>query len=71
MQFDETSLVWSLFFGIIGFAYFSYGRKQKRPIPLVSGIGLMIYPYFVSGLNLLIIIGVCLIALPYFVRTSF
>jgi len=45
-----------------------YGRKQKAVIPLVCGLALMIYPYFVSNLVLLIAIGSVLVALPYFVR---
>ena len=45
-----------------------YGRKQKAVVPLICGLALMIYPYFVSNLVLLVVIGTLLIALPYFVR---
>jgi len=45
-----------------------YGRRQDAPVPLVCGLALMIYPYFVSDVILLVVIGVVLTALPYFVR---
>jgi hypothetical protein len=45
-----------------------YGRKQKAVVPLICGLALMIYPYFVSNLVLLVVIGSVLIAIPYFVR---
>ena len=37
-------------------------------MPLICGIALMVYPYFVSNNALLVAIGVALIAIPYFVR---
>lgn len=45
-----------------------YGRKQKAVMPLVCGLALMIFPYFVSNIILLVIIGIVLIAVPYFIR---
>ena len=65
---DETSLLWMVLFGAIGLGYFVYGRKQKRAMPWVSGIGLMVFPYFVSGTFTMIAVGAILVALPYFVR---
>ena len=37
-------------------------------MPLVSGLALMIFPYFVSNTILLVTLGIVLIAIPYFVR---
>jgi hypothetical protein len=48
--------------------FFMYGRKQKAVAPLVCGLLLMIYPYFISNTILLVLIGIVLIAIPYFVR---
>jgi hypothetical protein len=45
-----------------------YGRKQSAVVPLLCGLALMAFPYFVSNMILLISIGFVLIALPYFVR---
>jgi len=60
--------MWSLLFSSIGLGFFMYGKKQKAVVPLFSGLGLMIYPYFVSNTILLVSIGAALIVLPYFVR---
>ena len=65
---NTASLIWGLIFGSIGLGYFIYGKKQKRGVPFASGISLMVFPYFVSNSYLLVIIGVALLALPYFFR---
>jgi hypothetical protein len=57
-----------LLFGSIGLGFLIYGRKQRAVVPLVCGLALMIFPYFVSSTILLITIGIVLIAVPYFVR---
>jgi hypothetical protein len=48
--------------------YFIYGRKQKAAVPLVCGLALIVFPYFVSNVVLLVGIGVLLTAIPYFFR---
>ena len=64
-----TSILWwGFLFGSIGFGFFLYGRKQRAIVPLVCGIALMAFPYFVSGTAWLLLIGAALIAIPYFVR---
>jgi hypothetical protein len=45
-----------------------YGRKQRAVVPLVCGLALMVFPYFVSNTILLVTIGVALMAIPYFLR---
>ena len=65
---NASTLLLGLVFSSIGFAFFIYGRKQKVAMPLICGIALMVYPYFVSSNALLIAIGAALIAIPYFVR---
>ena len=47
---------------------FMYGKKQKAMVPLVCGLVLMVFPYFISNTVLLVILGVALMAIPYFVR---
>jgi hypothetical protein len=61
-------LLWGLLFGSIGLGYFIYGKKQRAAVPLVCGLGLMIFPYFVPNTILLIAIGAVLTAIPYFLR---
>jgi hypothetical protein len=65
---NATLLLWSLLFSSIGLGFFIYGKKQRAVVPLFSGLGLMIYPYFVSNTLLLVVIGAALTVLPYFVR---
>ena len=55
-------------FGSIGLGFFVYGRKQRVVVPLVCGLALMVFPYFVSGTAWLVVIGLALMAIPYFVR---
>jgi hypothetical protein len=57
-----------LLFGSIGLGYAIYGRKQRAAVPLVCGLALMVFPYFVSNTWLLAGIGAVLIAVPYFLR---
>jgi hypothetical protein len=37
-------------------------------VPLVCGLALVVFPYFVSNVALLVGIGVLLTAIPYFFR---
>lgn len=45
-----------------------YGKKQRAAVPLICGLALMVFPYFVSNPILVVAIGIVLIVLPYFVR---
>ena len=65
---STSSLLWGLLFGSVGLGFFVYGRKQKVVVPLVCGLVLMVFPYFIANTLLLVAIGAALIALPYFVR---
>jgi len=66
---SEASIVWSVLFGAIGVGYFIYGRKQNRVVPLLSGIGLMVVPYFIDGATAMVAVCAAMMALPYFVRS--
>lgn len=61
-------LIWGMIFGAIGIGFFTYGKRQKALVPLFTGVALFVFPYFVSSVYLLVIIGVGLVVLPYFVR---
>ena len=65
---STSTLMWGMIFGSIGVGFFIYGKKQKAVIPLFSGIGLIVVPYFISNIYILVISGIVLIALPYFIR---
>ncbi len=64
---DSTStLMWGVIFGSIGLGFFVYGKKQKAVSPLFCGIGLMVFPYFISNMYILVILGILLVALLAF-----
>jgi len=65
---SSASLLWGLLFGSIGMGYFVYGKKQQRVVALISGMALMIFPYFVTGWFLMVLFGIVLMALPFFMR---
>ena len=64
-----TSLFLGVLFGSIGLGFFIYGRKQRKVVPLLCGIVLMIVPYLIPNTLLLFAAGAVLVAVPYFIRT--
>lgn len=61
-------LIWGVLFGSIGVGFFIYGRKQKAVVPLCAGVALCVFPYFIGNVYVLVLVGVVLMAIPYFVR---
>ena len=68
MSLDPTTLFLGLIFGSIGVGYFIYGKKQQKPIPLLIGILLSVYTFFISDWLWILIVGIVLSIIPYFVR---
>jgi len=64
----QAQLLWGLLFSSIGFGFLIYGGRQKAPVPLACGVGLMMIPYFISNALILVAAGLALMAMPYFVR---
>jgi len=65
---SAASILWGILFGSVGLGYFIYGKRQTRLVPLLCGIGLMVFPYFVSNTIALVAVGCALLAGPYFFR---
>ncbi len=65
---NTSVLLLGVVFSSIGFGYFLYGKKQQQTMPLLCGIVLMIYPYFIDSAALLTAIGLVLCAAPKFIR---
>lgn len=63
-----ASLFASIVFGTIGLAAFLYGKKKPAWSPLITGLALMIYPWFVEQTWLLYTIGCGLCAALYLFR---
>ncbi len=54
--------------GILGMAYFVYGKRQQQPVFLFAGVGLCVYPYLVSNVPLELAIGLVIAAAPFLFR---
>ena len=64
----DTNTAWlfvSLLIGAVGTGLFIYGKRQSRWPPLVCGIVLCVYPYFVSNLWVMLGIAAALLALVW------
>ena len=48
-------------------AYFIYGRRQSKVMPVVCGLLLCVYPWFTENVYALCGIGAVLILLPFLV----
>ncbi|WP_445404658.1 amino acid transport protein [Acinetobacter vivianii] len=65
---NATQLFLSVIFSSIGLGYFLYGKKQKMTVPLICGLVLMLFTYFIDSTAIISIIGVILSVVPYFLR---
>jgi hypothetical protein len=65
----ESIVLDSLLIGIVtgafGIAYMAYGRRQTKFVPMIAGLLLCAYPYFVDGWVWLCAIGAVLLAAPF------
>ena len=57
---NPTALLGSVLFGAVGLGAFMYGKRMVLYKPMVIGVILMAYPYFVSNNLLLWGIGIAL-----------
>ena len=67
---DADGFFLSIIFGVIGMAYFVYGKKNARLIPLIFGMALCAFPYFISNLTAMIAVGSALTLAPWFLRSD-
>ena len=67
---DADSFLFSMIFGAIGMGYFVYGKSNARMVPLLVGMGLCAFPYFISDLTAMIAVGVGLTVVPFFFRAE-
>ncbi len=65
---SESSFFWGIVFGAVGLGYFVYGKKQRVVVPFLVGVALMVLPYLVESSLLLVMLGIGIAAIPYFVR---
>jgi hypothetical protein len=59
----------NLFLGIVasavGTAYIVYGRRQAKYVPLLAGISLCLFTFFIDSWMWLCVVGVALLAAPF------
>lgn len=56
--FSGANLIGGLLFGSIGFVAFIYGKRMHVWKPMLLGLALMAYPYFVEDEIVLFAIGI-------------
>ena len=67
-DFSLATIIIAVVFGLVGYAAFRYGRKNGETRPLVIGIALMAYGYFVTNAWISLGIGTVLTALLFVPR---
>ena len=68
IDFSLAKIAAYTIFGAIGFVAFVYGKKNAFWRPMIIGIVLMGYPYFVSGTISIYLIGIAFTIALYFWR---
>jgi|GEM_PF-229649 len=60
-----TVIMVSLVAGLVGSAYFMYGKKTQNLAMVFSGIALCVVPYFIGNTLLLIVACLAMAAAPF------
>ena len=68
MNFSLSNLLGGFIFGTFGLAAFVYGKRAQEWKPMLIGMALMVFPYFVENTWVLYGIGVLLTAALFFFR---
>ena len=63
-----ATLYFNIVISALGVAYIVYGRRQARIVPVIAGIALCFYTYFVDGWLALAGIGALLAAAPFVIE---
>jgi len=67
-DFSFIKMAADIIFGAIGLAAFIYGKRRASWRPMIIGIALMAYPYFLTGTLVIYLVGIALSAALYFWR---
>ena len=63
----SATLAIGMLTGAVGVSYFIYGKRQTKFAPLLAGMALCVYPYFVDSVLWLVVIGALLMAAPFLI----
>lgn len=66
MSFDLSQIYCGIFFGLVGFSAWRYGRQQQSARHMLLAVGLMSYSYFVSNIWLNLGLGGLMTLLLFF-----
>ncbi len=61
-------LGWGIFISLVGFIFLRYGKKNADAVSIITGLVLMIYPYFFTSLGWSVFTGLAMCALYYFLK---
>jgi hypothetical protein len=62
---DTTTLLLGVLLSSIGLGFMIYGRRQQTISAFLCGLGLMLVPYVIDDIRLLVIAGLVLTAVPW------
>ncbi len=65
MSFDGNTILASLLVSSIGFVLMAYGKKMGRAPQLITGIVLLVYPYFIGSAVPVLCVGAGLLLLMW------
>lgn len=60
-----TNLYFGIIAGALGMAYIVYGRRQTKFVPLIAGVLLCGYTYFIDNWIWLCVVGALLLVAPF------
>ncbi len=63
-----STFVIGIITGALGIGYIMYGRRQTKFLPLIAGVSLCVYPYFIDSVVWLCIVGALLLAAPFIIE---
>lgn len=62
------TLIAGLLLSAVGFGYFLYGRRQRRAVPFISGLGLLAIPFLLDSMVAMLVTAGVLAALPFVLK---
>ena len=54
--------------GSISIAYMIYGKKQRKAVALLAGIGIAVLPYFGLNMWLTVLLSIVMMGLPFVIK---
>jgi hypothetical protein len=65
---NPATLTVGMVLSAVGFGYFLYGRRQRRTMPFLSGLGLLATPFVLDSATAMLLCGAVLAALPFVMK---